>query len=178
LRGAAREAAPAPRGGGIHGWRDRWRAPTPSQTHSSRRETLSVSLQRMTYGPLRRKTLSVSPCEGENLFPEVKRNTGPCVSPLRRGEQEGSSPSQQKTCSRRLANPGALASLPASKTVAVSLQRMTCGPLQARPSLSLPARERTCFRRLSETPALASLPFVGETKRGLPLHSRKPAPGG
>jgi len=112
----------------------------------------------MTYGPLRRKTLSVSPCEGENLFPEVERNTGPCVSPLRRGEQEGSSPSQQKTCSRRLSETRALASLPASKTVAVSLQRMTCGPLRARPSLSLPVRERTCSRRLGETPALASLP--------------------
>ncbi len=26
----------------------------------------------------RRETLSVSPCEGENLFPEIGRNTGPC----------------------------------------------------------------------------------------------------
>jgi len=50
-----------------------------------------------------------------------------------------------------------------------SLQRMTYGPLRARPSLSLPARERTCSRRVGETRAPASLPFLGENKRGLPL---------
>jgi len=52
---------------------DPWRAATPSQTPSSRR-----------------KTLSVSPYEGEDLFPEGGRTPGPCVSPLPRGEQEGS----------------------------------------------------------------------------------------
>ena len=30
------------------------------------------------------------PCEGETLFPEVGQTPGPCVSPLHRGEQEGS----------------------------------------------------------------------------------------
>jgi len=40
--------------------------------------------------PRRCKTLSVSPCEGEDLVPEVGTNPGPCVSPLHRGEQEGS----------------------------------------------------------------------------------------
>jgi len=42
---------------------------------SRRRKTLSVSLQRMSYGPS--KTLSVSPSEGEDLFPAVGRTTGP-----------------------------------------------------------------------------------------------------
>jgi len=112
----------------------------------------------MTCGPLRSKTLSVSPYEGEDLVPEVERSTGPCVSPLHRGEQEGSSPHRRGPVPGGRWNPGPC----------VSLQRMTCGPLQARPSLSLPMRERTWFRRLSETPALASLPLVGENKRGLP----------
>jgi len=72
---------------------------------SRRRKTLSVSLQRMSYGPS--KTLSVSPSGGEDLVPEVGRTTGPCVSPLHRGEQEGSSPSQERTCSRRSGEPPA-----------------------------------------------------------------------
>jgi len=69
---------------------------------------------------------------------------------------------------------------PASKTLSVSPQRMTCGPLRARPSLSLPARERTWFQRFGETRAPASLPRKrsGETKRGLPLHRREPGSGG
>jgi len=47
----------------------------------------------MTCGPLRGKTLSVSPCEGEDLVPEVERTPSPCVSPPKAfgGEQEGSS---------------------------------------------------------------------------------------
>jgi len=36
------------------------------------------------------------------------------------------------------------------KTFSVSLQRMTCGPLRGRPSLSLPMRERTWFWRLAK----------------------------
>jgi len=61
--GGARLRADDGRNGGIktrsdqgrcpRAWRDPWRAATPSQTHSSRRKTLSVSLQRMTCGPLR-----------------------------------------------------------------------------------------------------------------------------
>jgi len=66
-----------------------WRAATPS----SRRTTLSVSPEDDLRPPTS-KTLSVSPCEGENLFPEGGRNPSPCVSPLPRGEQEGSSPSE------------------------------------------------------------------------------------
>jgi len=53
---------------------DPWQAANSSQTLSRRR-----------------KTLSVSPFEGEDLVPEVWRNPGPRVSPLHRGgEQEGS----------------------------------------------------------------------------------------
>jgi len=56
----------------------------------------------MTYGPLRGETLSVSPCEGEDLVPEVGRNPSPCVSPLHRGEQEGSSGARILRFSHRL----------------------------------------------------------------------------
>jgi len=47
--------------------------------------------------PPARETLSVSPEEGEDLIPEVGRNPSPCVSPLRRGEQEGSFPPSEST---------------------------------------------------------------------------------
>jgi len=71
--------------------RDPWRAATPSQTDSQRRKTLSVSPEDDLRPPAS-KTLSVSPYEGENFFPEVGRNPGPCVSPPKAfgGEQEGS----------------------------------------------------------------------------------------
>jgi len=41
---------------------------------------------------------------------------------------------------------------------------MTCGPLRARPSLSLPWRERTWFQRFGETRAPASLPSQGRSR--------------
>jgi len=44
---------PPERGGGIRGWRDQWRAATPSQTHSSRQKTLLV-LPRTLSGERRR----------------------------------------------------------------------------------------------------------------------------
>jgi len=60
-----------------------------ARTPSPRRKTLCLSPEDDLRPPAR-KTLSVSPYEGEDLVLEVERNTGPCVSPLRRGEQEGS----------------------------------------------------------------------------------------
>jgi len=57
-----------------------------------------------------------------------------CLSP----EDDLRPPARERTWFWRLSETPALASLPASKTFSVSLQRMTCGPLQARLSLSLP----------------------------------------
>jgi len=163
FRGATQKAASPQRGGGIRSWGDPWRAANPSQPPSSRTGTLSASedplclSQGMTYGPLRRETLSVSPCEGEDLFPDVGETQAhaslPSIGETKRGlalHRRGPVPGGWRI-------PGPCA----------SLQRMTYGPLRARPLLSLPARERTCFRRLRETPALASLRFVGENNRGL-----------
>jgi len=70
------------------------------------------------------------------------------------------------------------------ETPSVSLQRMTHGPLQARPSLSLPARERTRFQRVGETQAHASLPSQGRPRGVFPFagenlfpeDERNPAP--
>jgi len=70
--------------------------------------------------------------------------------------------------SRRLSEAPALASPPTRETPCLSPED----------DLRPPARERTWFRRLGETQALASLPSIGETKRGLSLHRRRPIPGG
>ncbi len=83
---------------------DPWRAATSSQTPSSPRKTLSVSPEDDLRPPAS-KTLSVSPYEGETLFPEVANYTGPCVSPLHRGEQEGSCGARSLRFPHRLTDP-------------------------------------------------------------------------
>jgi len=92
-------------------WKDPWRPmagrdpftdPLFASQPSSRRTTLSASLQRMTYGPLRGR----GPVPGGWSKHEPLRLSPP------RGEQEGSSPSQERTCSRKVGEPRARASLP------------------------------------------------------------------
>ena len=109
---------------------------------SSRRKTLSSRRQdplglspEDDLRPPANKTLSISPCEGENLFPEVGETRGPCVSPLPRGEQEGSSSSQERPCSRRLRTTRAPASLPS--------QGRTRGVLRRRESAIPPSVDRS-----------------------------------
>jgi len=58
------------------------------------------------------KTLSVSPLEGEDLFPEVGRTPGPCVFPLPGEAKRGLPPSQERTCFRRVGETRSSASLP------------------------------------------------------------------
>ncbi len=74
-------------------WRDPWRT-RPLRRLARPPRSLPAS-----------KTLSVSPYEGETLLPEVANHTGPCVSPLHRGDQEGSCGARSLRFPRRLTDP-------------------------------------------------------------------------
>ena len=87
-----------------------WRAATLSEIPSMRRKTLSVSLQRTTYGPLRGRELGPGgwahgSLRGRDPVPGGWADPGPLRLSPHRGEQEGSSGARSLRFPRRLSDP-------------------------------------------------------------------------
>jgi len=181
----------------------------PSPPPSSRQKTLSVSLQRMTCGPLRGRELfpggwaipeplrlspsqekasGAFPFSGEDLVPEVGPNLSPCVSPLHRGEQEGSCDAgilrfpHRLNAPRFAAEPRAPAGLPPQSLVSPTIlqettntgkpkQTRTGDPRPRRGAKPGPGRCSRCRREAliagERTGASASLLF-GRSERVTP----------